>query len=121
MRSPTLAPRRDPVMRVPPRLAVGNMSRRRDTHAPWPEPTAADGELVQTAHRDAEVAVHDERQRLARELHDSVVQSLFGITLNASRVLTLLERSETDQVHAIVSDMLRLANDSQTELRTRAD
>jgi signal transduction histidine kinase len=65
----------------------------------------------------AEVAVHDERRRLARELHDSVAQSLYGITLSASRVLTLLERSETEHVHTIVSDMLRLANDSQAELR----
>jgi signal transduction histidine kinase len=62
-------------------------------------------------------AVHNERQRLARELHDSVAQTLYGITLNASRVLTLLERSETERVHSIVNDMLRLANDSQMELR----
>jgi signal transduction histidine kinase len=68
-------------------------------------------------HRSAEIAVHNERQRLARELHDSVAQTLYGITLNASRVLTLLERSETERVHSIVNDMLRLANDSQTELR----
>src|ERR1700687_2485529 len=63
------------------------------------------------------VAVHNERQRLARELHDSVAQTLYGITLNASRALALLERSETEQVRSIVNDMLRLANDSQAELR----
>jgi signal transduction histidine kinase len=93
------------------------VSRRRDTHAQCAERTSAEGDLVHAAHRAAEVAVHHERQRLARELHDSVVQTLFGITLNASRVLTLIERSETEQVRTIVSDMLRLANDSQTELR----
>jgi signal transduction histidine kinase len=37
---------------------------------------------------------------------------------SASRVLTLLERSETDTVHTVVSEMLRQANDSQRELRT---
>jgi signal transduction histidine kinase len=94
------------------------ISRRHDTHAQCLERTSAEVNLVQAAERAADVAVHDERQRLARELHDSVVQSLFGITLNASRVLTLLERSETEQVRSIVSDMLRLANDSQTDLRT---
>jgi signal transduction histidine kinase len=61
--------------------------------------------------------VHEERHRLARELHDGVAQTLFGITLSASRVLTLLERSDTGQVHTIVNEMLRLAADSQTELR----
>ena len=61
--------------------------------------------------------MHNERQRLARELHDSVAQTLYGITLNAARALALLERSEPEHVHGIVSDMLRLANDSQTELR----
>jgi signal transduction histidine kinase len=93
------------------------ISRRSDPHALCPERTSAEGDLVQTVHRTAEVAVHDERRRLARELHDSIAQTLYGITLSASRVLTLLERSETEQVHTIVSEMLSLANDSQTELR----
>ena len=61
--------------------------------------------------------MQDERLRLARELHDSVAQTLYGITLSASRVLTLLERRETEQVPTIVGEMLRLANDAQTELR----
>jgi signal transduction histidine kinase len=55
--------------------------------------------------------------RLTCELHDSVAQTLYGITLSASRVVILLERGETDEVHSIVSDMLRLANAGQTELR----
>src|SRR5438552_11854457 len=92
-------------------------SRRLDTHAQRAERTLVEGDLVSTARRAANLAVQDERLRLARELHDSVAQSLFGITLNASRVLTLIERSETEQVHAIVREMLRQANDSQTELR----
>jgi signal transduction histidine kinase len=54
---------------------------------------------------------------LAREPYESVAQTLLGITLNASRVLTLLDRSATEHVHTIVTAMLRLANDSQTELR----
>ncbi len=106
MRSSTLNPRRDPVMRVATHAPIRQISRRPATHAPYPD-------LVQPA----EVAVHNERQRLARELHDSVAQTLYGITLNAARALALLERSEPEHVHSIVSDMLRLANDSQTELR----
>jgi signal transduction histidine kinase len=78
-------------------------------------------DVFETTHRPPELAVHEERRRLARELHDTVAQTLYGITLGASRVLTLLERtepSEAGQVHAIVDEMLHLANEAQTELRT---
>jgi signal transduction histidine kinase len=117
MPSPTLDSRRDSVTRVVTRTTKRQIARRLDTHAQRAERSLVEGDLVPTARRAANLAVQDERLRLARELHDSVAQSLFGITLNASRVLTLLERSETEQVHTIVSEMLRQANDSQTELR----
>jgi signal transduction histidine kinase len=38
------------------------------------------------------LAVLEERQRLARELHDSVAQALYGIGLGAQAALTWLER-----------------------------
>jgi signal transduction histidine kinase len=72
---------------------------------------------MESSRRTSELAVRAERQRLARELHDSVAQMLYSITLSASRVLTLLERSETETVHTVVSEMLRQADDTQTELR----
>jgi signal transduction histidine kinase len=112
-----LNPRSDPLIRSAPRSSRRPTSRRLDTHAQHPERTLAEGDLVQTARRAAEVAVRDERLRLARELHDSVAQTLYGIALSASRALTLLERSETEQVHTVVDQLLRLANDSQQELR----
>ncbi len=40
-------------------------------------------------------AVLEERQRLARELHDSVSQALYGITLGSDAALTMLERDPT--------------------------
>src|SRR3979411_2680801 len=101
MRSPTLAPRRAEVKRVTRRTSIRQLSRRFDAHEQRPERTLAHGDLVQTPQHAAEVAVHNERQRLARELHDSVAQTLFGFILNASRVLTLLERSEPEQVHTL--------------------
>jgi signal transduction histidine kinase len=110
MRSTRRHPTREPI------TSIRQLSRRRDTHTQRPERAPAEDGLVQ-ARGAAEVAVREERLRLAHELHDSVAQTLFGITLNASRVLTLLERSETKQVHTIVSEMLRQATDSQRELR----
>jgi signal transduction histidine kinase len=67
--------------------------------------------------RVGNVAVYEERVRLARELHDSVAQTLYGITLSASRVLVLLERSETTQQQAILEDLLQQANEGQRQVR----
>src|SRR6266851_4057172 len=108
MPSPGLRPRR---------ASIGSMRRvsgRLDTHTP----TLEKSDLVHDSLRANELAVHQERLRLARELHDSVAQSLFGITLGAARVLALLERQETEQVRTVVSELLRLADEAQTELRS---
>jgi signal transduction histidine kinase len=64
------------------------------------------------------VAVRQARGRVASDLHDTVAQTLYGISLSAARVLALLERSETAQVQSGVEELLHLANDGQTELRT---
>jgi signal transduction histidine kinase len=66
----------------------------------------------------ADAAVKQERSRVASDLHDTVAQTLYGISLAAARVLALLERSETAQVQSVVEDLLNQANDGQTELRT---
>ena len=42
--------------------------------------------------RSRELSIAEERNRLARELHDSVVQQLFGVTLAAESAGALLER-----------------------------
>ena len=64
------------------------------------------------------VAVQHERGRVASDLHDTVAQTLYGISLSAARALALLERSETTPVQSVVQELLHLANDGQTELRT---
>jgi signal transduction histidine kinase len=66
----------------------------------------------------ADVAVQQERGRVASDLHDTVAQTLYGISLFAAQVLALLERSETAQVQSVVEELLHLANDGQAELRT---
>ena len=45
--------------------------------------------------RAQSAAALEERQRLARELHDSVSQALYGITLGSDAALTMLERDPT--------------------------
>jgi len=42
------------------------------------------------------LAILQERQRLARELHDSVSQALYGISLGTRTARTILERTATD-------------------------
>jgi signal transduction histidine kinase len=62
-------------------------------------------------------AILNERARIARDLHDSVSQTLYAISLSASRGLSLLEQDQRPDVQHVIDDVLRLANSGQTELR----
>ncbi|HSJ57100.1 MAG TPA: PAS domain S-box protein [Anaerolineae bacterium] len=61
-----------------------------------------------------ESAVSDERARLARELHDSVTQSLFSMTLLTEAALRLIRTGDTPRVNALLE---RLGERSQQALR----
>jgi signal transduction histidine kinase len=61
--------------------------------------------------------VLEERARIARELHDSVSQTLYAITLAATRARKLLGRNESREAQGIIDDVLRLATSGQSELR----
>jgi PAS domain S-box-containing protein len=61
-------------------------------------------------------AALEERQRLARELHDSVVQALFGITLGAQTGLAALERNPA-QLGESLRYIRELADVGLTEMR----
>ena len=58
-----------------------------------------------------------ERQRLARELHDSVSQALYGITLGARTALALA-RDHPDQLDEPLEYVLSLAEAGMTEMRS---
>ena len=61
-----------------------------------------------------------ERQRLARELHDSVSQALYGIALGARTARTLLDRSSNGDPSALVEPLdyvLSLAEAGLAEMR----
>lgn len=61
-------------------------------------------------------AVLEERQRLARELHDSVSQALYGIALGARTARTLLDRDPT-QASEPLDYVLSLAEAGLAEMR----
>jgi signal transduction histidine kinase/PAS domain-containing protein len=63
-----------------------------------------------------ERAALEERQRLARELHDSVSQALYGIALNISTANALVEAAP-EQARELLQDVLRLAGAGLAEMR----
>ncbi len=63
-----------------------------------------------------ELAALEERQRLARELHDSVSQALYGIALGAHTARTLLDRDPA-QVAEPLDYVLSLAEAGLAEMR----
>ncbi len=77
-------------------------------------------ELQQTqaelARRIQERTAMEERQRLARELHDSVSQSLYGISLGAHTALTLLDTDRTKVLEAL-NYVLSLTQAGLAEMR----
>ena len=64
-----------------------------------------------------ELAVLQERQRLARELHDSVSQTLYGIALGMRTARTLL-RHKPDKLAELLDNMHAQAERGLTEMRT---
>jgi PAS domain S-box-containing protein len=63
-----------------------------------------------------QLAAVEERQRLARELHDSVSQALYGIALGARTARTLLDR-DPEKVAEPVDYVLSLAEAGLAEMR----
>src|SRR5437870_3511464 len=117
MPSPSLEPTRDPAAYAAPRPSM-RRSLVPHSHAQRRVPIRDGGRLFEGTWVAADVAVQQERGRVASDLHNTVAQTLYGISLSAARVLALLERSETAQVQSVVEELLHLANDGETELRT---
>lgn len=62
-------------------------------------------------------AVQEERQRMARELHDSVTQVFYGIELAANTANTLLKRQEPERAAEQISEIMYLAEAGLAEMR----
>jgi PAS domain S-box-containing protein len=78
-------------------------------------------EVLRQAQQDLERGTQErmllqERQRLARELHDSVSQALYGISLGAHTAITLFD-NDREKALAAVNYVLNLAQAGLTEMR----
>jgi len=73
-------------------------------------------ELKDAQQKLKELAVVEERNRLARDLHDSVKQQVFAISMQLSAARTAL--SETDKSYQSVIEAERLAQQAGAELTT---
>ena len=67
--------------------------------------------------RSRELSIVEERNRLARELHDSVTQKLFGLTLTAEAAATVIDR-DTDEAKAQLRRLQQLTREAMEELRS---
>jgi signal transduction histidine kinase len=67
--------------------------------------------------RSRELSVVEERNRLARDLHDSVTQTLFSVVLNAEAAVTMLERGG-EQAKPQLEKVRDLARDALQEMRS---
>jgi signal transduction histidine kinase len=64
-----------------------------------------------------ELAVAQERNRLARELHDSVAQTLYGLTLRSEAALRNLKQGDTESVAAYLQEFQESTQQSLRETR----
>jgi signal transduction histidine kinase len=67
--------------------------------------------------RSRELSILEERNRLARDLHDSVTQKLFGVILTAEAAATLLERN-AGEAGVQLGRLRELAREAMDELRS---
>jgi signal transduction histidine kinase len=66
--------------------------------------------------RSRELSVVEERNRLARELHDSVTQTLFSVVLSAESASTLIDR-DPERAKTELTKLQGLARDAYQEMR----
>jgi signal transduction histidine kinase len=67
--------------------------------------------------RERQQAVVEERNRLARELHDSVTQALYGVTLYTEAATGHLGMGNTERVAAHLQDLQDTAQEALAEMR----
>lgn len=74
-------------------------------------------ELREQQSRLEQLAVVEERQRLARELHDSVTQSLYSVTLYADAASMALTAGQPDVTAGYLRDLKDTAQEAMRDMR----
>ncbi len=74
-------------------------------------------ENARLAEQAQKLAVMEERQRLARELHDAVTQTLFSASLIAEAVPDLWERDQ-EEGRALLAELRQLSRGALAEMRS---
>lgn len=64
-----------------------------------------------------QLAILNERQRLARELHDSVTQSLYGISLYAQAATGNIAADQIEQARQYIEDIQNTTQESLADMR----
>lgn len=64
-----------------------------------------------------QAAILEERQRLARDLHDSVTQSLYGVTMFAEAATRLLKANQTELATEHLHELRSTAQEALQEMR----
>lgn len=64
-----------------------------------------------------QLAVLEERQRLARELHDSVTQSLYSVTLYANAAVLALAAGKEEVVSGYLTELQQTAQEGMRDMR----
>ncbi|MDX1436333.1 MAG: sensor histidine kinase [Anaerolineales bacterium] len=77
----------------------------------------ANAQLQDYAGQVEELAAVQERNRLARELHDSVAQTLYGLTLQSEAASRKLSKGQLEQVHQNLSQIQTDAQQTLLEIR----
>ncbi len=63
------------------------------------------------------MAMLEERERLAREIHDNLAQTLSIVNLQASHINNLLKRGETEQAQSFLTEMKNMVVEAHVDAR----
>jgi signal transduction histidine kinase len=74
-------------------------------------------ENAQLYRQAQQLAVVEERNRLARELHDSVTQALYGITLHAEAAFRQLKANQSEMADGQLKELRSTAQEALREMR----
>lgn len=94
---------------------------REEAQALASELESANRQLTEYSARVEDLTLASERQRLARELHDTLSQGLAGLILQLEAADAHLGHNRSDKAHAIVADAMVQARSTLADARSAID